>query len=140
VSQSRQPAGDAFCSVVRVTVGERQVEALAAVTGARGRRGRRDALEQALMASAWSSARPGEAASDWLRVVHPIDPPLDEMAPGRRLLVLVAGLRREVARAAAVAEAGEPDKRRLARARESFGEPAREQIITLLARAAAHED
>ncbi len=126
---------DAFVRVVRITVGRRQVEALA---GDAGRRGRRAALEQAVMTSAWSSARPGDAASDWVRVVHPIDPPLDALAPDRQLLLLVAGLRRSVAQAAG---GGDDDaKSRLALARESFGEPAREQIGMLLARAAAHAD
>ena len=126
---------DAFCRVVRITVGRRQVEALA---GDAGRKGRRAALEQAVMTSAWSSAKPGEPAADWLRVVHPIEPRLDDLAPDRQMLVLVAGLRRTVA---AAAHSGDTDaKSRLALARESFGEPAREQIVHLLARAAAHED
>jgi hypothetical protein len=126
---------DAFVRVVRITVGRRQVDALA---GDAGRRGKRAALEQAVMTSAWSSARPGDAAADWLRVVHPIDPPLEALAPDRQLLLLVAGLRRSV-----VEEAGGDDaaaKSRLALARETFGEPAREQIGMLLARAAAHAD
>ena len=126
---------DAFVRVVRITVGRRQVDALA---GDAGRRAKRAALEQAVMTSAWSSARPGDAASDWVRVVHPIDPPLESLAPDRQLLLLVAGLRRSVARAAG----GDDDeaKSRLALARETFGEPAREQIGMLLARAAANED
>jgi hypothetical protein len=125
---------DAFVRVVRITVGRRQVDALA---GDSGRRAKRAALEQAVMTSAWSSARPGDAASDWLRVVHPIDPPLDALAPDRQLLLLVAGLRRSVVQAA-----GDDDdaKSRLALARETFGEPGREQIGMLLARAAAHAD
>ncbi len=90
------------------------------------------------MTSAWSSARPGDAASDWLRVVHPIDPSMAELQPDRQLLVLVAGLRRAVVDAAAGDD--ERAKSRLALARETFGEPARDQITTLLARAAAHED
>ena len=125
---------DAFVRVVRITVGRRQVDALA---GDAGRRGKRAALEQAVMTSAWSSARPGDRASDWVRVVHPIDPPLDALAPDRQLLLLVAGLRRSVVQAAG----GDDDaKSRLALARETFGEPAREQIGMLLARAAAHGD
>ena len=75
---------DAFVRVVRITVGRRQVDALA---GDAGRRAKRAALEQAVMTSAWSSARPGDAAADWLRVVHPIDPPLEALAPDRQLLV-----------------------------------------------------
>jgi hypothetical protein len=125
---------DAFVRVVRITVGRRQVDALA---GDSGRRAKRAALEQAVMTSAWSSARPGDAASDWVRVVHPIDPPLEALAPDRQLLLLVAGLRRSVVQAA-----GDDDdaRSRLALARETFGEPAREQIGMLLARAAAHAD
>jgi hypothetical protein len=126
---------DAFCRVVRITVGRRQVDALAPDGG---RKARRAALEQAVMTSAWSSAKPGEPAADWLRVVHPIEPRLDDLAPDRQMLVLVAGLRRTVA---AAAHSGDTEaKSRLALARESFGEPAREQIVLLLARAAAHEE
>jgi hypothetical protein len=135
---ARTPADDAFCRVVRVSVGQRQIEAIAAAGGRPGRRERRDALEQALMTTAWSSARPGEPASDWLRVIHPIDPPMAELEPDRQLLVLVAGLRRAVAEAAFGDD--ERAKSRLALARETFGEPARDQITTLLARAAIHED
>jgi hypothetical protein len=90
------------------------------------------------MTTAWSSARPGEPAADWLRVVHPIDPGMDKLAPGRQLLLLVAGLRRTVAEAAQAGD--ETAKTRLALARASFGEPAREQIVTLLAKAATHDD
>ena len=126
---------DAFVRVVRITVGRRQVDALA---GDAGRRGKRAALEQAVMTSAWSSARPGDRASDWVRVVHPIDPPLEALAPDRQLLLLVAGLRRSVVQAAGGDDAAA--KSRLALARETFGEPAREQIGMLLARAAAHGD
>jgi hypothetical protein len=127
-------ADDAFVRVVRITVGRRQVDAL---TGDAGRRGKRAALEQAVMTSAWSSARPGDRASDWVRVVHPIDPPLEDLAPDRQLLLLVAGLRRSVVQAAG---GDDQAKSRLALARETFGEPAREQIGMLLARAAAHGD
>lgn len=127
---------DAFVRVVRITVGRRQVDALA---GDAGRRGRRAALEQAVMTSAWSSARPGDRASDWVRVVHPIDPPLESLAPDQQLLLLVAGLRRSVVQAAGDGD-DEDAKSRLALARETFGEPAREQIGMLLARAAAHAD
>ncbi len=130
---------DAFCRVVRVSVGRRQIEAIAGAGGTRpGRRERRAALEQAIMTTAWSSARPGESAAEWLRVVHPIDPPMAGLAPDRQLLLLVAGLRRSVAEAAVGED--EAAKSRLALARESFGEPARDQIVTLLARAAAAED
>lgn len=124
--------------MVRVSVGRRQIEAIASASGRPGRRERRDALEQALMTTAWSSARPGEPASDWLRVVHPIDPPMAELEPDRQMLVLVAGLRRAVAEAAEGDDEGA--KSRLALARETFGEPQRDQITTLLARAAVHED
>ena len=119
-------------------MGRRQIDALADAAGRGGRRTRRAALEQAVMTSAWSSARPGEPAADWLRVVHPIEPPMDDLAPDRQLLLLVAGLRRTVAEAA---RAGDTEaKSRLALARETFGEPARDQIVTLLARAAAREE
>lgn len=136
--ESHTPADDAFCRVVRVSVGRRQIEAIASAGGRPGRRERRAALEQAVMTTAWSSARPGEPASEWLRVVHPIDPPMSDLEPDRQLLVLVAGLRRAVADAALGDDARA--KSRLALARETFGEPAREQITALLARAAAHED
>jgi hypothetical protein len=128
---------DAFCRVVRVSVGRRQVEAIAAAGGRAGRKERRAALEQAVMATAWSSARPGEPAADWLRVVHPIDPPMEGLEPDRQLLLLVAGLRRVVAAAAHGDD--EAAKSRLALARETFGEPSREQIVMLLARAAAQD-
>jgi hypothetical protein len=136
--ESHAPADDAFCRVVRVSVGLRQIEAIASAGGRAGRRERRAALEQAVMTTAWSTARPGEPASEWLRVVHPIDPPMSDLEPDRQLLVLVAGLRRAVADAALGDDARA--KSRLALARETFGEPAREQITALLARAAAHED
>ena len=129
---------DAFCRVVRISVGRRQIDAMAGAAGKAGRRDRRSALEQAVMTSAWSSARPGESAAEWLRVVHPIDPPIDELAPDRQLLLLVAGLRRTVAEAAHGDDARA--KSRLALARETFGEPARDQIVHLLARAAAQEE
>jgi hypothetical protein len=129
---------DAFCRVVRVSVGRKQIDAIAGAAGKAGRRERRAALEQAIMTSAWSSARPGEPAGEWLRVVHPIDPPMDELAPDRQLLLLVAGLRRTVAEAAHGGD--DQAKSRLALARETFGEPARDQIVILLARAAAQED
>jgi hypothetical protein len=140
VSQdARTPAGDdAFCRVVRVSVGRRQIDAIACAGGRAGRRERRAALEQAVMTSAWSSARPGEPAAEWLRVVHPIDPPMAGLAPDRQLLLLVAGLRRTVAEAAGGDD--EAAKSRLALARETFGEPARDQIVTLLAQAAAREE
>lgn len=131
------PTVDAFCRVVRVRVGSGQIEAIAAASGRPGRRERRDALTQAVMASAWSSARPPGAASDWLRVVHPIDPPLAGLAPDRELLLLVAGLRRAVAEAAEGAD--ERARSRLALARETFGEPGRDQIVTLLAQAAVRD-
>lgn len=126
---------DAFCRVVRLQIGRPQVEAIAGAVGTAGRRARRAAIEHALLASAWSSARPGEPASLWLRVVQPIDPAMEDVAPDRPVLVLVAGLRRAVAEAA---ESGDEDaKARLAYARETFGEPARDQIAMLLARSRA---
>jgi hypothetical protein len=126
---------DAFCRIVRITVGRRQVEAM---SSAAGRKGRQAALEQAVMTTAWTSARPGEPAAEWLRVVHPIEPGLDELAPDRQLLLLVAGLRRTVA--AAAGSGDDEAKSRLALARETFGEPARDQIVRLLAQAAAREE
>jgi hypothetical protein len=138
VSHGADPSSeDAFCRIVRVSVGRRQIDALAGAAGRGGRRARRAALEQAIMTSAWSSARPGEPAAEWLRVVHPIEPPMDDLAPDRQLLLLVAGLRRAVAEAAGSGDRAA--KSRLALARETFGEPARDQIVTLLARAAARE-
>jgi hypothetical protein len=138
-TDARTPSGDdAFCRVVRVSVGRRQIDAIAGAGGRAGRRERRAALEQAVMTSAWSSARPGEPAAEWLRVVHPIDPPMAGLAPDRQLLLLVAGLRRTVAEAAGSDD--DAAKSRLALARETFGEPARQQIVTLLARAAAREE
>ncbi len=134
MSRHAQPGpDDAFCRVVRVSVGRRQIEAIAAA-GIAGRGEPRAALEQAVMASAWSSARPGESAAAWLRVVHPIEPPMEGLAPDRQLVILVAGLRRTVADAARSGD--DAARSRLALARETFGEPAREQIGSLLAQAA----
>jgi len=82
------------------------------------------------MASAWSRAMPGEPAAEWLRVVQPIDPAMEDVEPDRPLVVLVAGLRRDLAEAA-----GDGDEEALARlsaAREAFGEPSREEILRLL--------
>ena len=124
---------DAFCRVVRVQLGHAQIEALAGAVGTAGRRARRAAIEHALLASAWSVARPGEPAALWRRVVQPIEPAMDDVAPDEQLLVLVAGVRRAVAEAA---EAGDEEaKARMAYARETVGEPGREQIGRLLARA-----
>lgn len=132
------PLDDVFCRVVRVSVGQGQIDAIAGAGNRRGRHERRAALEQAVMTSAWSSARPGEPASDWLRVVHPIEPPMEGLGPDRQLLLLVAGLRRVIADAA---RSGDNDaKSRLARARETFGEPSRDQIVSLLAHAAVRDD
>jgi hypothetical protein len=129
---ARSETGDAFCRIVRCQVGRGQVEALASAPGGRDRSHRR-ALEQAVMTSAWSTAMPGEPASEWLRVVQPIEPALEEIAPERPLLVLVAGLRRVVARDA---EAGDEAARmRLAAAREEFGGTDRGLIMGILARA-----
>ncbi len=86
------------------------------------------------MTSAWARAMPGEPAAEWMRVVQPIDPALEDLAPDRPLLVLVAGLRREVAE---LAERGDDDARaQLATARELFGEPHRAEIMGVLAQAA----
>ena len=71
-------------------------------------------------------------------MVHPIAPGMDDLAPDRQLLLLVAGLRRAVAEAARSGD--DAAKSRLALARETFGEPARDQIVTLLAQAAAREE
>jgi len=121
---------DAFCRIVRLRLGQPQIETIAGALGTAGPRARRSASEHALLASAWSTARPGERASDWLRVVQPIEPPMEQVKPGAALLVLVAGLRRAVAEAA---DGGDEDaKARLAVAREMFGEPSREQIAELL--------
>lgn len=124
---------DAFCRIVRCTVGRVQVDAIADASG-RGRRGRRDALEQAVMTSAWSRAMPGEPAADWVRVIQPIDPALDDLGPDRQLLVLVAGLRRDVADRAG--DGDDEAQARVAAAREAFGEPNRAEIMGVLAQAA----
>jgi hypothetical protein len=130
---ARSDTGDAFCRIVRCQVGRGQVEALASAPGSPDR-SRRRALEQAVMTSAWSTAMPGEPAADWVRVVQPIEPALEEIGPERPLLVLVAGLRRVVARAA---EAGdETARQRLLAAREEFGGTDRQLIMGILARAA----
>lgn len=128
---------DAFCRVVRCTVGRRQLDALARATGG-GRRARRAAMEQAVMASAWASAMPGQRATDWVRVVQPIEPPLEGIRTDEPLLVLVAGLRRVVALEAGAGD--EAARRRLAAAREGFGEPMRAHILGVLAHAAMRAD
>lgn len=86
------------------------------------------------MTSAWSRAMPGEPAADWVRVVQPIDPALEEIAPDQQLLVLVAGLRRDLAERADSGEASAQEQ--LALAREEFGSPHRAEIMGVLAQAA----
>lgn len=119
---------DAFCRVVRCIVGSGQVEALTRLHEGQG--AERAALEQAIMASAWSRAMPGEHAAGWVRVVQPIDPGIEDVAPDMQLVVLVAGLRRDLAEAATSGDAGAC--KRLAAARDAFGEPGREEILRLL--------
>ncbi|MEW6582883.1 MAG: hypothetical protein AB1416_09000 [Actinomycetota bacterium] len=126
-SRSTQPV-DAFCRVVRCTVGSSQVEALARLHD--GDDARRVALQQAVMASAWSRAMPGEPAAGWMRVVQPIAPPMEDVEPDRQMLVLVAGLRRTIAEAAV--DGNEEALARLTAAREAFGEPRRDEILRLL--------
>lgn len=122
---------------MRCTVGRRQLDALAGAAGG-GRRARRAALETAVMASAWASAMPGQPAAEWLRVVQPIEPPLEAIRTDEPLLVLVAGLRRVVALEAGAGD--ESARRRLAAARDGFGEPMRAHIMGVLAHAAMRAD
>lgn len=122
---------------MRCTVGRRQLDALARASGG-GRRTRRAALEQAVMASAWASAMPGQAAAEWVRVVQPIEPPLEGIRTDEPLLVLVAGLRRVVALEGGAGD--ESARRRLAAARDGFGEPIRAHIMGVLAHAAMRAD
>ncbi|MCB0882131.1 MAG: hypothetical protein KDC33_07950 [Thermoleophilia bacterium] len=129
---ARPPAHDAFCRIVRCSVGGTQLDALSGPHG-RGRKARQAALEQAVMTSAWSRAMPGEPASEWVRIVQPIDPGLEDLEPDRQLLVLVAGLRRDLALRA---DRGEADARaQLESVREGFGEPHRAEIMGVLAQA-----
>lgn len=119
---------DAFCRVVRCIVGSGQVEALARLNAGQG--AQRAALEQAVMSSAWSRAMPGEHAAGWVRVVQPLDPVIEDVEPDMQLVVLVAGLRRDLAEAAG---RGDEDARaRLTAAREAFGEPGRDEILRLI--------
>jgi hypothetical protein len=109
-------------------VGSGQVEALARLSVADG--GERAALEQAVMSSAWSRAMPGEHAAGWVRVVQPLDPPIEDVAADMQLVVLVAGLRRDLLEAVSRGEEGADE--RLEAARETFGEPGREEIMRLI--------
>ena len=129
---SDEGAPDTVCRIVRCSVGLRQLEALAAA-GADAADG--DAVTQALMTSAWSRAMPGEPAAGWVRAVQPIEPELDRIVPGEPVLVLVAGLRRDLADAAR----GGDDRAaaRLQAAREAFGHPHRAEIMGVLAQALA---
>lgn len=119
---------DAFCRIVRCIVGSGQVEALARLDVAEG--ADRAALEQAVMSSAWSRAMPGEHAAGWVRVVQPLDPPIEDVAADMQLVVLVAGLRRDLLEA--VSNGDEGANERLEAARETFGEPGREEIMRLI--------
>lgn len=129
---ARPSPHDAFCRIVRCSVGGTQLDALSASHG-RGRGTRRAALEQAVMTSAWARAMPGEPAAEWVRVVQPIDPVLEELEPDRQLLVLVAGLRRDLALRA---DRGDDAARaQLESVRDGFGEPHRAEIMGVLAQA-----
>ena len=105
--------------------------------GRHGREHRAAALHQAVMTSAWSHAMPGEPAAAWVRVVQPIHPPLEHIQPEQPLLVLVAGLRRNVAEGAERGE--ERATERMIAAREAFGEPERERLASLLQAAATRD-
>lgn len=89
------------------------------------------------MATAWSHAMPGEPAAEWMRIVQPVEPPMEDVEPDRPLVVLVAGLRRGLAEAA---RAGDEDaKERVAALRDAFGEPSRDEIVRLLTAVYAEE-
>lgn len=119
-------------------MGRRQLDAIAAAAAGANAHARLRAIEEAVMTSAWANAMPGEAAAEWLRVVHPIEPPLDAIATDEPLLVLVAGLRWVVALGAG--DGDESARTRLAAAREVFGEPMRAHILGVLAHAAMRAD
>lgn len=127
-AQRSDESVDAFCRVVRCIVGSGQVEALARLDVGEG--GERAALEQAVMSSAWSRAMPGEHAAGWVRVVQPLDPPIEDVAADMQLVVLVAGLRRDLLEA--VSNGVEGADKRLEAARETFGEPGRDEILRLI--------
>ena len=120
---------DTVCRIVRCTVGRLQVEAL----GTASAEGRRGALAQALMTSAWARAMPGEPAARWMRAVQPIEPPLEAIEPDQPVLVLVAGLRRVLAEEAARGDARA--EARLEAARAGFGGADRAEILGVLAQA-----
>lgn len=126
---------DAFCKVVRFEIGTSQLRPFTGADLASGGREWRSAMERAVLANAWTRAMPGEPPGDWVRVVQPIEPPIEDIEPGRPLVVLVAGLRQPLARAARAGDEKALD--RIERARASFGEPAREEIASALAEAAA---
>jgi hypothetical protein len=109
-------------------VGSGQVEALARLNA--GQNAGRAALEQAVMSSAWSRAMPGEHAAGWVRVVQPLDPAIEDVEPDMQLVVLVAGLRRDLLEAAGKGDEGA--EKRLAAARETFGGPGREEMLRLI--------
>ena len=113
-------------------MGGTQLDALSGVAG-RGRKARQQALEQAVMTSAWSRAMPGEPAADWVRIVQPIDPALEDITTDQQLLVLVAGLRRDLALRADRGE--DAARKQLESVREEFGEPHRAEIMGVLAQA-----
>jgi hypothetical protein len=127
-AQKSDATVDAFCRVVRCIVGSGQVDALARLNAGPG--AERAALEQAVMSSAWSRAMPGEHAAGWVRVVQPLDPPIEDVEADMQLVVLVAGLRRDLLEKAANGEDGAEE--RLTAAREAFGEPGREEILRLI--------
>lgn len=117
-------------------MGSSQVEALARLHP--GEDAQRDALQQAVMASAWSRAMPGEPASGWMRVVQPIAPAMEDVEPDQQIVVLVAGLRRALAEAAD--DGDERAVERMAEVREAFGEPRRDEILRLLQEAYAETE
>lgn len=86
------------------------------------------------MTSAWSRAMPGEPAAEWVRVVQPIEPAFEDITTDRQLLVLVAGLRRDLALRADNGD--NAAKKQIESAREGFGDPHRAEIMGVLAQAA----
>ena len=135
MSERPPKAADAFCKVVRFEIGTSQLRPFTGADLASGGREWRAAMERAVLANAWTRAMPGEPPGAWVRVVQPLEPPIEDIQPGRPLLVLVAGLRQPLA--AAAREGDETAIDRIERARDSFGEPAREEIASAIAEAAA---
>jgi hypothetical protein len=120
---------DAFCRVVRCIVGSGQLQALTRLNASHPH-AERVAMEQAVMSSAWSRAMPGEHAAEWVRAVQPLDPGIEDVEADMQLVVLVAGLRRDLVEAASRGDDGAEE--RLAAARETFGEPGRDEILRLI--------